>query len=335
MGFGDAAKFMHLHSGDFWIMYNGKLLFLFERKTLRDLSASLTGDERWSSQKFKMEQMPIHPSRTFYLIEDSMSLSNLEKEGGEWMAKRGTIAGGEINAIVRDRRRIFRTIDMNETIYLLLTFVRKAYEYGHTYEEELKSYCTLDNKFDPLKIIIPSLEEERKKLKAEKAAKDVKSSDSKTAKVESKKRKVSDDDDDDSEGSGSGSDDCEAEGDVLTEVEKRFVETRKKGKCADNPDTFYLTCLTRIPRMGKSAQAIMNRFPKLTILIDFFRDEDMSKKEKLKVIQELPKATSNMSKKKITPTKTATGKVVKPRKAPTIGKVMAAKLYEYIINEGT
>src|SRR5665648_574307 len=52
------VKFANIKSGDFWIMLNDKLLYLFERKTFRDLCASL-GDERWKSQKFKMQQMPL------------------------------------------------------------------------------------------------------------------------------------------------------------------------------------------------------------------------------------------------------------------------------------
>jgi hypothetical protein len=145
------VRFAGIKSGDFWICYNGKLLYFFERKTLADLSASIK-DGRWKSQKFKMEQMPILPERTYYLVEDLMSLEEFsESKKGKHALGPDVLGGAQENAIVRDNRRILRTINTRETVYMLLLRVRKLYEFGPSYyEEELRHYPVIPDDFDPL-----------------------------------------------------------------------------------------------------------------------------------------------------------------------------------------
>lgn len=141
------VKFCELKSGDFWITYNGKLLFFFERKTLKDLSASLS-DGRWQSQRLKMDGMPIASHRMFIWVESNYSFS----DGKERSIKDPpTVSGMLLNTITNERRQVFRAQDEYETCYYILNFVRKAYEFGNDYETELLNYPTLENNFDPIK----------------------------------------------------------------------------------------------------------------------------------------------------------------------------------------
>jgi ERCC4-type nuclease len=281
------ADIVHLHSGDFWIILNDKLLFLFERKTLQDLSSSFQ-DQRWRSQKFKMEMMPIHPSRTFYLIEDSESISH---DMSPWLAQRASIAGAQVNIIARERRQIFRTQDEFETIYFMLTLMKKTYEFGEEYLKELEHYQPIDNKFDPLKVPLPVASTEG---------------------IEEKKKRSIDGHDEKRSG-------------VLSEIEQKFVQTRKKKKCVENPDTWYMTCLSSIPRMGAKANAIMNVYPKLTDLVKFITGKNKTKAEIIKLIENIQCTTSNVAK---CQKKTPTGK---ERRLPRVGKVIAGRIYEYIM----
>lgn len=150
------AEFTHLHSGDFWIMLDGKLLYLFERKTYADFLASFS-DGRWSEQKFKMSMMPIDRDRTYYLIEDSQKL-----DSDKFNNKRANIVGGELNLVVRDGRRIIRTMNVNETLYFMLYYVLKTYEFAEECLEHVKDYPEIDSSFDPIKT--PMVESDSKSI---------------------------------------------------------------------------------------------------------------------------------------------------------------------------
>lgn len=245
----------HLHSGDIWIMLNGKLLYLFERKTLADLSSSLK-DKRWRGQKIKMSRMPIAANRTFYLIEDKQSLSN---DLGDFIANRNSIIGAQVNAIVRDGRRILRTIDAYETVYWILSLVEKSYTFGEKKLEMLKDYPTIDNKFDPMKSNVLSV-----------------------------KRPLSSEDND-----------VESTDDEASKIGNKYIESRKKSVSVNNPTTFYINFLKGIPRIGKKSDAIMKVYPNLVDLIKFIGFSKLDKKTIINKLKSIECVTSDMGKKSV------------------------------------
>lgn len=281
------VEFCDLKSGDFWIVYNGKLLWLFERKTLADLSASLT-DERWKTQELKMSMMPIHPSRTFYWIEDSQTLAG---ELGRHLKGRANILGAILNVIHKHKRCVFRTQDPEETCLFMLGWLKKAFEFGDEYEQELKLYPQVTNSFDPM--ATPFFHSKST----------INSSSSSSIDV---------------------NDDVNVN--IEAEIEKKIVNNSKKRQGIRNSQTWYLSNLKAIKLMGEKAFSIKNRFPTQRELYKFLNDDSMTRAQKVKTIASLPVETSDMMKKQRRINK---GGDEKKERKKTVGPALANKVYDY------
>ena len=124
-----------LDVGDMQILdvASNEILFLFERKTLSDLSSSIT-DGRYKEQKQRL--LHAIPSRTkkIYVIEgDDMSDFHLDKSVFE---------GVMINTVIRDGIMIYRTKDLEETVNMMKHIQKNVEDH---YEEIIEGFLGIPN----------------------------------------------------------------------------------------------------------------------------------------------------------------------------------------------
>lgn len=118
-----------LPAGDIWIVYNGKLLFVIERKSVADLSGSISNHHRM--QLFKLKCLPLPTYRIYYLVEGT------EAGGRGFLKSRSSLQGCQADIVVRDHMNLFHTEDPLGTVYWILKLVLKVHEHGHTWADEL------------------------------------------------------------------------------------------------------------------------------------------------------------------------------------------------------
>lgn len=124
-----------LDVGDMQILdvVSNEILFLFERKTLSDLSSSIT-DGRYKEQKQRL--LHAIPTRTkkIYVIEgDDMSDFHLDKSVFE---------GVMINTVIRDGIMIYRTKDLEETVHMMKHIQKNVEDH---YEEIMEGFLGILN----------------------------------------------------------------------------------------------------------------------------------------------------------------------------------------------
>lgn len=124
-----------LDVGDMQILdiASNEILFLFERKTLSDLSSSIT-DGRYKEQKQRL--LHAIPTRTkkIYVIEgDDMSDFHLDKSVFE---------GVMINTVIRDGIMIYRTKDLEETVKMMKHIQKNIEDH---YEEIMEGFLGIPN----------------------------------------------------------------------------------------------------------------------------------------------------------------------------------------------
>jgi hypothetical protein len=338
--FGSSCFFTGIKAGDFWIRYNGKLLFLFERKTYADLSASIK-DGRHKSQKFKIKRMPIASNRCHYLIEDPMDYDDLiESKKGKYMLNTKVLLGAEMNAIIRDGfGETFRTLSMTETVLKLLTRVKKLYEFPGVFDEELKKYPTIVDDFDPLTDDTQVGEGERKEERKEQLE-EKKTGEKRKSKKKEKKEESSSEEETDTGGeeeSSSEEDEKEEKEEkkddsAKTEAVRSYVKSKKKTSATGgviNAQSWYFSNLANITRMGQNEKTITAKFPKYGNLIKFCYDTKLSKTEKIKRLTDLSPLTTNMNSMSMNGTTTEKKKGSRKR----LGPVLAKRLYDWLTDE--
>ncbi len=113
------AEFKNLDIGDIQINYNkdGKdeIFLLIERKTMEDLIASVN-DGRYREQKKRLLQSGIPKERIMYLLEGSS-----DDIPGHFK----TLFGMIINTLFRDQLKVFRVMDVEETIFFIKRIIDK------------------------------------------------------------------------------------------------------------------------------------------------------------------------------------------------------------------
>jgi crossover junction endonuclease MUS81 len=100
----------NLDVGDFIFKFNDNIVCLIERKTIADLVASIK-DGRYKEQKIRLKNCGIESNKIIYLIEGS-KLS-------VWDLSDKTVIGAIISTMLRDDLKVFRTIDITETLHFL------------------------------------------------------------------------------------------------------------------------------------------------------------------------------------------------------------------------
>lgn len=112
-------QFTQLQHGDILLLHDDIPLYIFERKTVSDLSASLH-DGRYRNQKLKMLDTYDH-SKIYYIIEGDIHVTN------------EALKGAVINTMLRDKIGIFRTRSVIDTIQLLCDIVERVKKYPEQY----------------------------------------------------------------------------------------------------------------------------------------------------------------------------------------------------------
>lgn len=106
----ERVSFQNLELGDFVFKYNDDIVCLIERKTISDLLSSIK-DGRYKEQKIRLKQGGVDISKVIYLIEGSqLSLWDLSDK---------TVLGCIISTLIRDNIKVFRTINITETLHFL------------------------------------------------------------------------------------------------------------------------------------------------------------------------------------------------------------------------
>lgn len=113
------AEYKNLDIGDIQINYNkdGKdeIFLLIERKTMEDLIASVN-DGRYREQKKRLIESGIPKERIMYLLEGSS-----DDIPGHFK----TLFGMIINTLFRDQLKVFRVMDVEETIFFIKRIIDK------------------------------------------------------------------------------------------------------------------------------------------------------------------------------------------------------------------
>lgn len=256
-----------LHAGDVWIMLNGKLFYVFERKRKDDLSHSIS-DGRNKEQQFKLKRMPLDSRRVCYIIESMPVKSGGWRGGGEsaaggsgWMKSRSAMMGAQVNMMIRERMSVFHTSSVEESAFFILKCIVKTFEFASQYTSELARFPVIDASFNPLASAV---------VRAQASSED---DDDKPAAVERK-----DGEDDDNGASLSP---------VDLEYATAFVpKIKKQAMC--NARTYYLGCLTHLSGMTPAkAASIVAEFPTQVALVHHVTRTDLTRKQIIKHLADL------------------------------------------------
>lgn len=146
MGIGEFVQQKNLRVGDIWIRINGKLAFVFERKTIQDACASM--GERNHHQKFGMRSLPIPAHRVIYIYEGEMISPEKKQRFGT--AQYPTLVSSQVNSVVRDGLSMLSTRNKKETVFYVFKIAAKVIEFAKRTLEELKNYPETSDSFNPL-----------------------------------------------------------------------------------------------------------------------------------------------------------------------------------------
>jgi len=128
-------KCENLVYGDFQIQLNGETLFLFERKTLEDLLASIK-DGRYKNQKANVLSS-FHHTQYYYIVEGKIGYNHNPSKVEDKI-----IHSAIINTQLRDKISCFYTSSWKETVELIISVVMRIQkdpnEYQTKYNEESK-----------------------------------------------------------------------------------------------------------------------------------------------------------------------------------------------------
>lgn len=323
-----------LWCGDFWITLNGKILFLFEKKTFHDFTASLT-DGRWASQKLKMKEMPISCYRTFWLFEDPLVLSDdMNKKECRYIADRSVIVGAMVNIIGNQKRIPLRTMNNYETAYFLLKFMLYAYTFADTLDKKLAKYPKVKPNYNPRSAKAVIIDDSNNGSGSGEGNNSIDSIDTSDNVHENNENNANANDDtifdaddiEDAENSDNDDDNHGADGDDgasasigLTKHQEKFAKLKTKGVANPVcPKGWYLKNLRDIPRMGQMSKAVIKRFPRWKCLVDFLENPEMSKKSIIDSLANISLNSSDMLKE------------IKKTNNRKLGKVLAARLYEFV-----
>ena len=128
----DYVKIESLPLGDIIFQWNGKDMWVIERKEINDLAHSIK-DGRFREQKMRLLSN-YNPDQILYLIEGNLDLpSNMEVQKNMPVT---TLYSSIYNMLLRDKLRIYKTSGINETLRFLKNFVFKMQTQGKTFMKE-------------------------------------------------------------------------------------------------------------------------------------------------------------------------------------------------------
>lgn len=128
----DYIKIEQLPLGDIIFQWNGKDIWIIERKEIKDLAHSIK-DGRFREQKMRLLSN-YNPDQILYLIEGNLDLPSNEKIQNNMPVK--TLYSSIYNMLLRDKLRVYKTSGMNETLRFLKNFIIKMQTQGDTFMKE-------------------------------------------------------------------------------------------------------------------------------------------------------------------------------------------------------
>ena len=137
-------KYENLDLGDIVIKYNNEVKFIFERKTIKDLSDSIK-DGRYHEQKQRLKYAISNNIKVSYIFEYFIDYSNLtnfikiNEMNGE------IILSGIVNTTLRDDFGIFLTKNTNDTIFLLESIIKRMIKNPNKYFNKIEGLEDINN----------------------------------------------------------------------------------------------------------------------------------------------------------------------------------------------
>jgi hypothetical protein len=303
------ANFTGIVSGDFWIVINGYIFKMFERKTYADYIASLM-DGRWEMQKVKSTMMPVEASSYYYLFEDD---AFLDDDDGEWASERKTILGGQCGAIIIGGNGLLQTTSQEMTALYLLTMVKKAYNISDTQLQKLKRYPIVPKNFDPAKA--------DKSFIASYCPAALDASATRRCTCGGIKRKADANDDDDET----------VEDEVkkaMDKLEDKFSSAKRaKTGSANSADDLYRTALKGISGLGQKVPFIMAAYPSLGQLCAMINDVSKTPVEIMAQLAEISLVSSKMDTGGSMSSSSSASGTAKRKTSSELGYTYGAKIY--------
>ncbi len=102
-------KVENLDVGDYQVRNNGEIMIIVERKSLKDLSASIK-DGRYKEQKLRLSATGLNHHNIVFLIE-----GNFNYYKGKWYLPKSTLLSSILNTLFRDGFSVLRTQSFSET----------------------------------------------------------------------------------------------------------------------------------------------------------------------------------------------------------------------------
>ena len=112
------CNIVNLTLGDIVIKYKNNIVLVIERKSVEDLAASIR-DGRHKEQKYRLMNSNIELKNILFLVEGELKDMKYGK------VDKKTLQGSIINTMFRDGINIYRTQNINETIYFIERTVDK------------------------------------------------------------------------------------------------------------------------------------------------------------------------------------------------------------------
>lgn len=112
------CNIVNLTLGDIVIKYQNNIILVIERKSVEDLAASIR-DGRHKEQKYRLMNSEIELKNIIFLVEGELKDMKYGK------VDKKTLQGSIINTMFRDGINIYRTQNIDETIYFIERIVDK------------------------------------------------------------------------------------------------------------------------------------------------------------------------------------------------------------------
>lgn len=110
------VEYCNLLHGDIVIQIDGKVVCLFERKTIEDLTASIV-DTRYQNQKVELLNN-YDRSSIYYIVEGHV----------DYKKNADQVIGAVINTMLRDDVKVFNTKSLEETVAFILNVFNRITE---------------------------------------------------------------------------------------------------------------------------------------------------------------------------------------------------------------
>lgn len=137
--------YMNLSYGDIIFKYKGESIVVIERKTLKDLEASIT-DGRYRNQKKKLCEC-CSAQKIYYIIEDWTGYASAS----------AMTTGAVINTMIRDNIKVFTTKNIEDTCCLLREIYTRISKNPDVYTAEPEGLIVVKEDIIKMKNLKPYL----------------------------------------------------------------------------------------------------------------------------------------------------------------------------------